>query len=749
LASDESGKPAGGSSRVGTRAFAAPFLVAAVSFCFQLPFFDRWFGVMDEGHMLQFADVVASGGMLYRDATSYPLPGAFYLLALAFQVFEPSILLSRWLIVLEFTVFVVAIFLIMRRVTSPAYAAISVALLLLYRVWAFPHWQMYSYSTTALTIFSLTLLVLLRFLDTGNRRFLAGAGLLYGLGVFCKQDYGAATLLAVVITLGVYARGGPRELRRPLLPLLATFLGPAALVGAAAGVHFWMQGQLGFVVQLTVLNHFVGLSTFDYQAFPPLLPLFEKDPALRTPIGLYAFFPAIISTAEGTAAFETAMVARTALYDTAVKLYIYSPNALVIVGAFCLWRKRSALAAPQTRPQFVAEALVLATAAAFALLISVYKPQDYVHLAVLYWAFICLAVAVTHSLLKRRASLTRVVAALALIPTVAMAGYTGRLVWKFRELHSELIPGERAGVFAKPEEARLLGELTDYVRANSAPDETVAAMPYFPILQFLANRDAPHASSYILWPFPEYPDRDSLIIEAMEESKTPLVVYSFTQFPNFPPVPSYAPDLFEYLVDNFEMKQVFNDVAFGYKLAALERQSTPPEGTFVLGEAGGEGSLRVEVRGGASREISADARGKWIEAGDWPFRSVVALRPVSGDRRSVLSIPIEIPSAGARLETSIGVHPDLWFRSPPSWVRFEVEVVSDGRRAVLFDRALDPQQVLEDRGWFAVDVPLDEYRGRNITLEFATSTAWPTAENPRMGGWGAPLLVPRKASSSQ
>ena len=731
------------------RAFAAPLLVAAVSFGFQLPFFDRWFGVMDEGHMLQFADVVASGGMLYRDATSYPLPGAFYLLALAFKLFEPSILLSRWLIVLEFSVFTVAIFLIVRRVTSPVYAAVCVALLLLYRVWAFPHWQMYNYSTTALTVFVLALLALLRFLDSGDRRVLAGAGLLYGLGVFCKQDYGAATLLAIAITLGVYARGGPRELRRPFLPLLAIFLGPAALVGAAAAVHFWIQGQLAFVVQLTVLNHFIGLSTYDYQAFPPLLPLFEKDPALRTPVGLYAFFPAIVSTAEGTSAFEAAMFARTALYDTAVKLLIYAPNALILFGAFCLWRKRSALAAPENRPQFVAETLLLATAAAFALLISVYRPQDYVHLAVLYWTFLCLAVSIAHSLLKGRKQLARVIAVLFLIPAVAAAGYTGRLVWKFRELHSAPIPGERAGVFAKPGEARLLGELVDYVTENSAPNETVAAMPYFPILQFLADRDAPHASSYILWPFPEYPERDARIIEAMEESNTPLVVYNFNQFPNFPPVRDYAPDLFDYLVDHFEMNRVFSDVAFGYKLAALKRQPPHPDGTNLLGESGSEGTLRVEVRGGASREIPAGARGDWIETGAWPFRSVVALRPVAGDRRSLLSIPVDIPAEGARLQTSIGVHPDLWFRHPPSWARFEIEAVIDGRRVALFDRALDPQQVLEDRGWFAVDVPLDEYRGRNITLEFATSTAWPTAETPLMGGWGTPKLVPRDSSRSQ
>ena len=90
-------------------------LVAVVTLLFQLVFFDRWFGAMDEGHMLQFADIVAQGGELYRDATVYPLPGAFYLLALAFRVSDPSILLSRWIVVFEFSLFVALVFLFLRR----------------------------------------------------------------------------------------------------------------------------------------------------------------------------------------------------------------------------------------------------------------------------------------------------------------------------------------------------------------------------------------------------------------------------------------------------------------------------------------------------------------------------------------------------------------------------------------------------------------------------------------------------------
>ena len=75
----------------------SPFIVAIIAAVAQLPFFDRTLNVMDEGHILMFADIVANGGELYRDATLLPLPGAFYLLSLAFKAFGPSILVARWI----------------------------------------------------------------------------------------------------------------------------------------------------------------------------------------------------------------------------------------------------------------------------------------------------------------------------------------------------------------------------------------------------------------------------------------------------------------------------------------------------------------------------------------------------------------------------------------------------------------------------------------------------------------------------
>jgi hypothetical protein len=49
-------------------------LIFVATLCFQLPFFDRWYSLLDEGHVLMFADIVAKGGEIYRDARSTPCP---------------------------------------------------------------------------------------------------------------------------------------------------------------------------------------------------------------------------------------------------------------------------------------------------------------------------------------------------------------------------------------------------------------------------------------------------------------------------------------------------------------------------------------------------------------------------------------------------------------------------------------------------------------------------------------------------
>lgn len=713
-----------------------PAAVAVLAVLVQLPAFDRTMSLMDEGHILQFADIVRRGGELYRDATLLPLPGAFYLLAAAFELFGPSIRTARWLVVAEFALFAVLVFVLMRRLVGSRGAWASVAILWIYKVWAFPHWLMYSYSTTALTLLALVLVALVRFLDDGRRTALGVAGLATGLGVLCKQDYGAAVWLGQNLVLWVAGRArATAPLGTPAL--LAWFNAPVLAVGVATAVHFLRQGLFGEMLEQTLLHHLIGITSFDYTSLPPLRPLFEPQEMLRTPYGIGSYAPSILFTVDWERWRNSAFYAGLG-WDLAVKAFFYAPYAIVAFGAARLFLGRGSLADPARRPAWLRELALFATAASLVLALN--KPVDYVHVGVLYWPLLLLLVVWIHAAFRGRPRLAAALGWAALLPALCLVAYSAWLVRGLATGFVTPLRGERAGVRVRANEEAVIGDAVDYLRAHSSPDQRVAVLPYFPLISFLAGRDAPDPAIYTFWPVAYVPDREARIARAIEASGVDFLIYHFTQWPQLPRLEAFAPELFAWLVRHYELETLFSDPTWGYQLAALRRSPEPQDGRPLLGDGAAGAGLFVEI-GGQRRPVPEARRAELVRSELWPFRPVVALRPLAGERRSVLAIPLEVPAVGARLRTAIGVHPSFWFRFPPTRVDFELRAVDAGARELLFSRSLDPQQDPSERGWFEVEVPLDRYAGRRIELELSGHAATPLGEVLEMGGWAQPRLL--------
>lgn len=113
----------------------------------------------------------------------------------------------------------------------------------------------------------------------------------------------------------------------------------------------------------------------------------------------------------------------------------------------------------------------------------------------------------------------------------------------------------------------------------------------------------------------------------------------------------------------------------------------------------------------------------------------------------MLSVPVDVPTAGARVRSAVAVHPQWWFKLPPTSVRFGLVVEDEtGSRRELFGRRLNPTKELADRGWFEVDVSLDEWAGQRVRLLFVNEAERSRGETVWMGGWAVPLLVPSSAA---
>ncbi|MEE3327181.1 MAG: hypothetical protein VX252_07605 [Myxococcota bacterium] len=733
-----------------TDVFIAPCLAFVLTLLVQLPFFDLWFSFMDEGHMLQFADIARKGGEFYRDATFYPLPGAFHFLSVVFDLFGPSIRISRWVVTLEFAIFVALVFVVLRRATSSSsWAWLGVFCMWLYRVWSFPHWQMYSYSTTSLLILLMSIWVLLVYLEKRDLWILVVSGFLYGLGVLCKQDYGAAAGLAIVLTLWVFLATERLEARSSVLKSVLAFLLPAAAVGAVTGLYYWQAGVLEDLLRFTVFNHFEGMGVYEYTEFPDLFPIFGRDAGNRSMYSVVNHLPAIIFTTDWQQARSHFLFTDTGFYDALIKLYFYGPQLLLMGSALKLWFRRARFSDegdPILRQRSFAEFVIFAFGSTRILLVWLNRPQDYVHLAVLYWPLILLAVIHAHDLLSGHRRRKWIALAVVIVPALALVGYSGRLLHRFHSAHNTYLAEERAGVFVKPEEALMLEEVVTHMRENSEPDEAVAVLPYFPMAHFLAERMGPHRSSYIVWPFPEIPDRDQAVVDAMEDKQVDLVIYNFTQFYSFDPVWEHAPVLFDYLVDNFELERVFSTMTWVQPPAALRREKSEdlPSGVPLITADIQSLPLWIEEPGSPPRPIPPDVRSVYLEERAWPFRHVMAIRSSSEGRKTVLSVPVDIPETGARLETAIAVHPQWWSRIPPTWIEFELRLRAGDEVVDLHRQRLKPSARFEDRAWFEIDVDLSPWAGQPVVLEFVNQAESAHGETRWMAGWETPRLLPAR-----
>jgi hypothetical protein len=315
---DASREPSGG--------WLLPLLAVLAAVAIQLPIYDRWFGLLDEGYMLALADDIRRGQMLYRDVyVDAPFPGAFYLLAGWFGVFGTSVWTARLLAVVLFAIFV-GVNVRIAALLLPRLGAAAVAVLFLcYRVWAFPHWQIYSYSSLAVTLLGAAVLVLASAAARPAAGRLLAAGALAGAAVLAKQDYGVACTGALGLYLLLRWLPCPREpdrLRRSLRDATLLAIG-VGLVVAPVLAAIAAAGAFPAFVYQTVVSPLASTGGDTYVHLPPLRPLVHQDALLRSNIGSY--LPSILLTLRWETIAASSTYRDTVLWDLGMKAAYYAP----------------------------------------------------------------------------------------------------------------------------------------------------------------------------------------------------------------------------------------------------------------------------------------------------------------------------------------------------------------------------------------------------------------------------------------
>jgi 4-amino-4-deoxy-L-arabinose transferase-like glycosyltransferase len=148
----------------------------------------------DEGIVLEGAQRILRGQVLYRDFFSYFTPGSYYFLALLFKIFGNSFLVARTALVFFGGVYSTVTYLLVRRVSSQTSAIFIAALVTLttlpYRFEVLHNWD--STLLACLTVYSAV-----RWLESPQWTWAFGTGSLASLTCLFEQSKGAGLVLGL------------------------------------------------------------------------------------------------------------------------------------------------------------------------------------------------------------------------------------------------------------------------------------------------------------------------------------------------------------------------------------------------------------------------------------------------------------------------------------------------------------------------------------------------------------------------
>jgi len=687
--------------------------VAAVALAFQLPVFARWVSLLDEGAIAQIGDQVAHGGVPYRDAVHVAFPGVFYLAGWLYRLFGASFLVGRCVMLATFTALVVLVYLLARTVAGRTTAVGAALATVAYRLWAFPHWQMLSYTTIAILLLTLAVAVLARDVGRGEPGLAgpAAAGVLAGLAAVFKQDCSGF----VAVGLGLFLLAGPR--RR--LARAAAFGAAAAVPVAVVLVAFRRMGLLAEMLRQTVVFPLVGLPAWEalhpgephpYIGFPSFWPPFARDDAIRKD-GFFSYFPSLLLDLRWKDVFNHPLFRETPLPEAFVRAVYLLPYAVVLALA------GHALATRRREPAPAGRRLALLLVFAAALILSFNRPRDWIHLMVLYPPTLVLLAPLAERLAGPGGVRRRLVLGAGALAVGLALGASGRLMLAARRAYATPIASPRAGVLADADAAAALdGVLAAVATPPGEPPAPLAALPYYPAINFLAGR--PLATRFFtLLPLEEFPDRQEQVLAELGRDPRTQIVYGLQHLTYIPRPTAFAPRLFAALVDAWELGPVFSGTRFDGRVFSLLVPRRPVDETVLVDLA------------------AVPPEGAPATRGMWPFeRPVLSVVPAITPATARLAWTVDAP-AGARLRFGVAMNPDEWTHFLPSELRFTARI--DDR--VVFAQALDPRRRFEDRRWVWADVPLGPAGRHAIVFEVGAENEYGAVAN--LAGWARPRVV--------
>lgn len=516
--------------------------VVLVALGFALPLIRRGIVLSDEGYLLQQALDLLNGRVLYRDMDAFITPGMWFLLAGLFALFEPSVLLTRYLMWIAFGVLAFTGFRIVQPV-SGRWAGLGAVLgLMTFAVWAFPAWTFAFYSPMAILFALLGLERLLAWQREGRSAQLFWVGLWLGLAIVFKQNYGVYAVAAASLGWGV-TRFGPAPASGSRSPV-AQDIGRVVLGGLVAGLPFVFyllaNGALGDAWYSLVVHpfEFAGRHDIPFASLGDLV-----RPEIYTDLVDKLTYLAYPLLRVGPVEMLQPIRGTQRLHVLAYWLPLLSLGAGLLLSVGAKRRAGARLDLP----------LFTVVLFALALFLGVLPRADFNHLMNVYQpALIAFPVVVqrTYALLGAR-SRWALALGVALIVTpytlIAASWYQGLI----RTHHIE-VGTSRGGVLVDDTETRKLDDLLRTLDGALEPGEALLTIPDLVMLNFLTDHPVP-SPYYNLYEHHIAADRGASVVAGAEASGVRIIV---TRYDNFfsdrVGILDYAPPLTDYVATHFD-----------------------------------------------------------------------------------------------------------------------------------------------------------------------------------------------------
>jgi len=511
---------------------------------FGLPLCHRGILLSDEGYLLLQSLDLLHGKVLYRDMDAFITPGIWFLLAGAFATFGPSVLISRALSLLAWVALIVVGHRIVAPLTNRSWGLAAGLALMLCSVWSFPAWTFAFYSPFAVVLSLWALERLLSWQRTRSARTLFMTGLLFGLAICFKQNYGVFALAGA--TIGFFGAEidshwkGNRS-RSALARDLGVALSGVVLAGLPFFIYLAAHGALASAWQSLVIHPFEFAGEHDIP-YASISDFWKPDLYAHGFGNLTYLCYAMLHSSPVPLLHAFRGVQR-----MHVLLYWLAPLTFAIGGVLAIW--------PRDRTEFRVDVpLLTLTSTCGFLFLGVFPRADFNHLMNVYQSVIVAGLPIAANLLGRMATHSRTKRAASIALACLGVAYAICAIHWYASLLEKLdapLAQQRGGVLVDPLQAENINAQVRYIVEHSKPGEAVLTVPDLSMLNFLAERPVP-SPYYNMYQHHIGKDQGAGVVSGSEAQHVRLAV---TRYDNFfsdrVGLLDYAPILSRYLLTHF------------------------------------------------------------------------------------------------------------------------------------------------------------------------------------------------------